>query len=100
MRVEALGSARAASPSEAYPFDCGVPCLAQCEHCDDDARKEKGDVQGAEIGGATRCLTSCFHQCTQHSTCARVCEKTQTACGFMCRKIRSGSVHVQEPAAC
>ena len=90
MQIEASGRARPASPGEAYPFDCGVPCLAQCDHCDDDRRSPENS--GAELGGATRCLTSCFHQCTQSTTCVRVCEKTHTACGFLCKKIRAGSI--------
>ena len=37
----------------AYPFDCAVPCLEQCDAC----------------ASTSQCLPRCFHQCMQGSHC-------------------------------
>ena len=59
-----------------FPFDCGAPCLQQCGVC----------------GDATRCITRCYHQCAQGTTCTKLCAKVDEACTFVCRKIESNQV--------
>ena len=62
--------------ADAFPFDCGAPCLQQCGVC----------------GDATRCITRCYHQCAQGTTCTKLCAKVDEACTFVCRKIESNQV--------
>ena len=58
---------------DAYPFDCAVPCLEQCDAC----------------SSTSQCLPRCFHQCMQGSHCNKVCDKIYTGCDYTCQRLQA-----------